>query len=52
MGGVNQRSAPATSTIVVNFPAAGVYPYEVDYAKGGDNNLTCRFRRRKSLIPS
>jgi hypothetical protein len=40
MGGVNQRSAPASSAITVNFPAPGVYPYEVDYAKGGDKNLT------------
>jgi hypothetical protein len=40
MGGVNQRSAPASSSITVNFPAPGVYPYEVDYAKGGDKNLT------------
>jgi len=40
MGGVNRRSAVAQSTMTVNFPAAGVYPYEVDYAKGGDQNLT------------
>lgn len=41
MGGANRRSAlrqPLTSS--VNFPAAGVYPYEVDYAKGVDKNLS------------
>jgi hypothetical protein len=37
MGEVNQRSAPATSSIRLNFPAAGVYPYEVDCAKGTPN---------------
>ncbi len=44
MGGVNQRTAPATNTITVNFPAAGKYPFEVDYAKGGDSKLTLRCR--------
>jgi hypothetical protein len=29
MGGVNQRSAPASSSITVNFPSPGVYPYAV-----------------------
>ena len=40
MGGVNGRQAPASNAITVNFPEPGVYPYEVDYAKGGDKNLT------------
>ena len=40
MGGVNQRSAPTPTTITVNFPTAGAYPYELDYAKGGDNKMT------------
>ena len=52
MGGVNQRSAPAASSIVVNFPAAGVYPYEVDYAKGGDNNLTLAMTAGGAPIPA
>ena len=40
MGGVNQRTAPASNAITVNFPSAVVYTYEVDYAKGGDSKLT------------
>ncbi len=40
MGGVNQRTAPVSNNVTVNFPAAGLYPYEVDYAKGGDSHLT------------
>ena len=50
MGGVNQRSAPASSSITVNFPAPGMYPYEVDYAKGGDKNLTLTMRRADSAF--
>jgi PA14 domain len=52
MGGVNQRSAPATSSIVVNFPSGGVYPYEVDYAKGGDHNLTLTMSANGTPIPA
>jgi hypothetical protein len=51
MGGVNQRSAPAASSITVNFPAPGVYPYEVDYAKGGDQNLTLTMTANGAPIP-
>src|SRR5262249_3488000 len=35
MGAYNQPGAPSPTAIVVNFPAAGVYLYEVDYAEGG-----------------
>ncbi len=52
MGGVNQRSAPAASTITVNFPAAGAYPYELDYAKGGDNKLTLTLLATGAPIPA
>ncbi len=52
MGGVNQRSAAAQSSIVVSFPAAGVYPYEVDYAKGGDKNLTLTMQSGGVPIPA
>jgi RHS repeat-associated protein len=52
MGGVNQREDTAASTIVVNFPAAGAYPYELDYAKGGDKNLTLVMKANGSLIPA
>ena len=51
MGGVNQRSAPASSAVTVNFPAPGVYPYEVDYAKGGDKNLTLTMLAGGAPIP-
>jgi hypothetical protein len=51
MGGVNQRSAPASSSITVNFPAPGMYPYEVDYAKGGDKNLTLTMLAGGAPIP-
>jgi len=52
MGGVNQRSAPASNAITVNFPAPGVYPYEVDYAKGGDKNLTLTMLAGGTPIPA
>jgi hypothetical protein len=51
MGGVNQRSAVASNSITVNFPAPGVYPYEVDYAKGGDKNITLTMLARGAPIP-
>ena len=52
MGGVNQRTAPTTNSIVVNFPAAGAYPYELDYAKGGDNKLTLTLQASGAPIPA
>ena len=52
MGGVNQRSAPAPNTITVNFPTAGAYPYELDYAKGGDNRMTLTMASSGSPIPA
>ena len=52
MGGVNQREAPAATTITVNFPTAGVYPYELDYAKGGDNQLTLTLQANGPMIPA
>ncbi|MGA2435799.1 MAG: DUF6531 domain-containing protein, partial [Bryobacteraceae bacterium] len=36
----NQRTAPTAQTLVVNFPAAGAYPFELDYASGGGPKLT------------
>ena len=39
VGGNNRRTAPAASAITVNFPEPGVYPYEVDFAKGADAKL-------------
>ena len=51
MGGVNQRSAVASNSITVSFPAPGVYPYEVDYAKGGDKNLTLTMLAGGAPIP-
>ena len=48
MGRVNQRS-PVADSITVNFPPPGVYPYEVDYAKGGEKNLTLTMRRRRGF---
>jgi RHS repeat-associated protein len=52
MGGVNQRTAPASNSITVNFSAAGVYPYEVDYAKGGDSKLTLTMYSGGAAIPA
>ena len=52
MGGVNQRQAPTSSTIVVNFPAPGAYPYELDSAKGGDNKLTLSLQANGAPIPA
>lgn len=33
MGAYNSPTAPVANTIVVHFPAAGSYPYEVDYSE-------------------
>src|SRR5206468_2984237 len=33
VGSYNQPTAPVRNTIVVHFPAAGSYPYEVDYSE-------------------
>ncbi|MGD8813064.1 MAG: Ig-like domain-containing protein, partial [Anaerolineales bacterium] len=33
MGAYNRPTAPIANNIVVNFPAAGIYPYEVDYTE-------------------
>ena len=33
MGGFNVATAPVANTIVVHFPAAGTYPYELDYSE-------------------
>jgi hypothetical protein len=52
MGGVNQRTAPASNAITVNFPSAGVYTYEVDYAKGGDNKLILTMLAGGAPIPA
>ena len=42
VGSYNQPTAPVRNTIVVHFPAAGSYPYEVDYSEccGGELALT------------
>jgi hypothetical protein len=46
MGANNTKTAaPVVSTMVVRFPAAGTYPFEIDYAKGGDNRLTLVLRQ-------
>ena len=52
MGGVNVRSAPTPTTITVNFPTAGAYPYELDYAKGGDNRMTLTMQASAAPIPA
>ncbi|MGZ5445178.1 MAG: Ig-like domain-containing protein [Thermoanaerobaculia bacterium] len=33
MGAYNAPTAPVANTVVVRFPAAGTYPYEVDYSE-------------------
>lgn len=42
VGSYNQGSAPTGNSVVVNFPAPGTYPYEVDYNEccGGQESLT------------
>ena len=52
MGGVNQRQLPAAQTITVNFPAAGNYPYELDFAKGGDPRVTLTMLADGAPIPA
>ena len=52
MGATNIRQAPAAQTIVVNFPAAGTYPYELDYSKGGDSKLTLTMFGDGAAIPA
>ncbi len=36
----------------MNFPAAGAYPYELDYAKGGDKNLTLTMLANGAPVPA
>jgi hypothetical protein len=38
--------------VVVRFPAAGAYPYELDYAKGGDKYLTLTMTAYGQPIPA
>src|SRR5207244_6437340 len=52
IGGVNQRSVATANVITVNFPSAGTYVYEVDYAKGGDKNLTLSMTAGGVPIPT
>lgn len=42
VGAFNSATAPVANTIVVHFPAAGSYPYELDYTEccGGQESLT------------
>lgn len=42
IGAFNNATAPVGNTIVVHFPAAGTYPYELDYTEccGGQEVLT------------
>lgn len=42
MGAYNAPTSPVANTVVVSFPAAGTYPYEVDYSEccGGQLALT------------
>jgi len=36
----NEQTPPTTQTFVVNFPAAGSYPFELDYTTSGGVDLT------------
>ncbi len=38
--------------VVVDFLAAGAYPYELDYAKGGDKDLTLTMTANGQPIPA
>ncbi len=40
-----------SNNVTANFPAAGAYPYGVDYAKGGDNHLTLTMLSGGAPIP-
>src|SRR5207237_10207404 len=42
IGAFNSATAPIANTIVVHFPAAGSYPYELDYTEccAGQESLT------------
>ncbi len=42
VGAYNEVTSPVGNTVVVHFPAAGTYPYEVDYSEccGGQEVLT------------
>ena len=52
MGGNNQRTPPVANVITVNFPAAGVYPYEREcyqYVEHRCSHSNCDCRSRSSL---
>ncbi|PKO04434.1 MAG: hypothetical protein CVU41_16860 [Chloroflexi bacterium HGW-Chloroflexi-3] len=46
MGSYNQPSSPTRNSVTVNFPAPGVYPFEIDYTEccGGQLALTLAVR--------
>jgi hypothetical protein len=52
MGGSQPTPRNVASNITVNFPSPGVYPYELDYAKGGDKNLTLTLQSGGISIPA
>jgi RHS repeat-associated protein/uncharacterized repeat protein (TIGR01451 family) len=46
MGSYNQPSSPARNSVTVNYPAPGIYPFEIDYTEccGGQLALTLAVR--------
>lgn len=54
MGAFNSATAPVANTITVHFPAAGTYPYEVDYTEccAGELALTMAGTNGKGIPPT
>ena len=49
MGAYNDPTGPRGNQVTVHFPAAGVYPYELDYSEccGGELSMTMTSQRHR-----
>ena len=52
VGSYNQASPPAQNDLVVNFPTAGVYPFELDYSECCGGELVLTLTANSAPIPS
>lgn len=54
MGAYNTETGPRGNQVTVHFPAAGVYPYELDYAEccGGELSMTMTSANGRGIPPA
>ena len=51
MGALNQGTAPTANDITINFPVAGTYPLELDYAECCGGFLSLMFTFNGAIVP-